>query len=165
MPRLWILRHAKSSWDDASLADHDRPLAPRGRKACKALRRHCATAAVLPELVLCSTATRARETLAGVLPALGDPEVSYEEGALSRQRRGPGGAPPLARRGIGNAHRSQPGLLDLVATIARPGPLRDSATEKLPTGALATLDLDEWRDLGPGQATLIAYEVPRDLEA
>jgi phosphohistidine phosphatase len=35
MRRLLLLRHAKSSWDEPALADHDRPLAPRGRRASK----------------------------------------------------------------------------------------------------------------------------------
>ena len=40
VPTLYLLRHAKSSWDDPSLDDHDRPLSPRGRKAVKRVRRH-----------------------------------------------------------------------------------------------------------------------------
>ncbi len=80
MPRLWLLRHAKSSWDDPTLDDHDRPLSQRGRRACASLRRHCAASAVLPEVVLCSTATRARETLAALGGVLGDPEILLEDG-------------------------------------------------------------------------------------
>ena len=40
MKRLYVLRHAKSSWDDPARSDHDRPLAPRGRKAAKSMARH-----------------------------------------------------------------------------------------------------------------------------
>jgi len=64
--RLFVLRHAKSSWDDPGLADHDRPLAPRGRRATQAIAAHLDAAGIAPDLVLCSSARRARETLDGV---------------------------------------------------------------------------------------------------
>ena len=67
--RLYLLRHAKSSWKDEGLADHDRPLARRGRRAAKAIARHLREQGVEPELVLCSTARRARETLEAKFPA------------------------------------------------------------------------------------------------
>jgi phosphohistidine phosphatase len=66
--RLYLLRHAKSSWKEAGLADHDRPLARRGRRAAKAIGRHLREQRVEPELVLCSTARRTRETLEGIEP-------------------------------------------------------------------------------------------------
>src|SRR5207248_2056438 len=75
---LYLLRHAKSSWADSEVADHDRPLAPRGKKATRALARHFKEAQVRPALVLCSTAARARETLDGVVGSLDDVDVWYE---------------------------------------------------------------------------------------
>ena len=80
MKRLWLLRHLKSSWDEPGLADHDRPLAPRGRKAGKRIRQWAADHDVRPDLVLCSTAVRARATLDLVAPALGSPVVEIEAG-------------------------------------------------------------------------------------
>ena len=61
--RLLLLRHAKSSWDDPALADHDRPLAPRGRTAAKLIGEHLRENQIGVSLVLCSSARRARETL------------------------------------------------------------------------------------------------------
>src|SRR5579864_3364127 len=61
---LHLLRHAKSSWDQPGLADHDRPLAPRGRRAAEAIARHLRASGVAPALILCSSARRAQETLA-----------------------------------------------------------------------------------------------------
>src|SRR5262245_58947371 len=78
--RLYVLRHAKSSWADPELADHERPLAPRGRKACRRLAAWIGEHDVRPELVVCSTAARARRTVELVLRALGDPEVTFDEG-------------------------------------------------------------------------------------
>ena len=71
MRRLWLLRHAKSSWDDPSLDDHERPLAPRGERDAAAMAAYLRRAEVRPDLVLCSSAVRARDTLTGVLPGLG----------------------------------------------------------------------------------------------
>ena len=86
MKTLWLLRHAKSSWDDPGVADHDRPLAPRGRKAAKRMRRWASEHRVQPELVLCSSAVRARATLDLVLPALRSPQVEVEAVSTTRRR-------------------------------------------------------------------------------
>src|SRR3954468_4693715 len=72
MKRLYLLRHAKSSWDEPGLADRDRPLAPRGRKAARLIAEHMRREGIAPELVLCSPARRAHQTLDAILPALGD---------------------------------------------------------------------------------------------
>ncbi|MET1010471.1 MAG: histidine phosphatase family protein, partial [Gaiellaceae bacterium] len=80
MKRLHILRHAKSSWDDEGLPDHERPLAPRGEKAAARIADHVRSGSVAPDLVLCSTAVRARQTLAALLPVLpGDVEILLED--------------------------------------------------------------------------------------
>ena len=76
--RVWLLRHAKSSWEDPGLSDVDRPLAGRGERAAERMARYLATEGIRPELVLCSPALRARQTLELVRSSLGDPEVSIE---------------------------------------------------------------------------------------
>src|SRR5437868_2506052 len=73
---LFVLRHAKSSWDDPGLDDHERPLAPRGRRAAEAMAAHMSAHGVEPELV-CSSSRRTRETLAGV--AVGGEHVIERE--------------------------------------------------------------------------------------
>jgi hypothetical protein len=60
MKRLYLLRHAKSSWNDPALPDHKRPFTGRGRRAAKAIGRHLSEQGIEPEMVLCSTARRAR---------------------------------------------------------------------------------------------------------
>ena len=86
MIRVHVLRHAKSSWDDPGLDDHDRPLAPRGKRAGAAMARWIAAHDVRPAVVLCSSAVRARATLELVLPALGEPSVLVEAGSLRSLR-------------------------------------------------------------------------------
>src|SRR5262245_13430815 len=72
MKKLLLLRHGKSSWDDASLADFDRPLAPRGVKAAKRMGRGIAARDWLPEQALISPAARTRETWTLVAAKLPD---------------------------------------------------------------------------------------------
>lgn len=164
--RLHLLRHAKSSWDDETLADHDRPLAPRGIRAGKRIRRHLAAHAVRPSLVVCSTATRARQTLDLVLPALGAPRVELEERVylawaddLVQLLRGlPDESPEVMLVG------HNPGLHDLALMLADEAS-RPALDENLPTGGLVTLDLPaaSWRDVEEGTATLVSFVKPREL--
>ena len=63
MRTLYLLRHAKSSWKDEALPDFERPLAGRGREACGVLARYIQSEKVEFDLILSSTAVRARETI------------------------------------------------------------------------------------------------------
>ena len=80
MLTLSLLRHAKSSWEDGSLKDFERPLAKRGESAAPRMGAFMAERGLAPQLILCSPAVRARQTLDLVLPHLaGDPSVLYED--------------------------------------------------------------------------------------
>jgi len=63
MKRLILLRHAKSSWDNPGLTDHDRPLAKRGILDAPKIGKFLESNNIIPELIICSTALRAKETL------------------------------------------------------------------------------------------------------
>ena len=81
MLTLFLLRHAKSSWEDATLDDYDRSLNARGKRSAPAIGRYMAQKAYAPNLILCSGSHRTRETLGLVLPYLhGDQEIRVEEG-------------------------------------------------------------------------------------
>jgi phosphohistidine phosphatase len=167
MKRLHLLRHAKSSWDDPTLADRDRPLAPRGRKAARRLARWAETHELRPSLVVCSPALRATQTLDGILPSLGSPDVVVDEALyhasaeqlLARVQALPADTDDAVLIG------HNPGLLELCLLLARPGEERERVAENLPTGALATLelDVDAWSDARPGSADLTGLVVPREL--
>lgn len=78
MVRLILLRHAKSDWTDEGLLDKDRPLNPRGKKAAPEMGRWIAKHQLLPDRILCSTATRTRETLERMQECWSDsPEVHF----------------------------------------------------------------------------------------
>jgi phosphohistidine phosphatase len=62
MKTLFILRHAKSSWKDDSLADHERPLNKRGHKDAQSMGKLMKKLEIEPDLILSSSACRARET-------------------------------------------------------------------------------------------------------
>ena len=63
MKTLFLLRHAKSSWKDETLADFERPLNRRGKRAAETMGNYFKSKAIVPELIVCSPAVRARETL------------------------------------------------------------------------------------------------------
>jgi phosphohistidine phosphatase len=167
---LFLLRHAKSSWDDPTLDDHDRPLAPRGRRAAKRIADHFRSEPVRPALVLCSSARRACETLAELKPALGD----QAKVLVTDDLYGADADEILNRlREVGQDIASvmivghNPGLHDLALELAGEG---DEAAlsqlhTKFPTGALAILQLSRtgWYELAPGQAYLANLVLPRPL--
>ena len=168
MKLLYLLRHGKSSWEDTGLPDHDRPLAGRGRRAANAIARHLSEKGISPELVLCSTARRARETLDRIQPALGSPAVLVERDLYAAP------APALLGRlrNVPDAVESvmlighNPGLQDLALDLARPSPTARELATKYPTAALATLGFgaSSWQELDHETAELVALVRPRDLE-
>ena len=172
MKKLYLLRHAKSSWDDPSLDDHDRPLAPRGQKAVKAMNKHMKKAGVKPDLVLCSTARRARETYQGVYDALHDIPVTFDEGVYTfspkplthRLRKMTDAADAVMLIG------HNPALESLALSLCHPDgstpPAYRAMTEKYPTAALAVIDLEigSWKDVASGCGVLRAFTRPRDLK-
>ena len=168
MRRLYLLRHAKSSWKDPDLADPDRPLARRGRRASKAIAGYLREQDIAPELVLCSSARRTRETLERLEPALGSPTVRIEpelyaasaSALLERLRRVPDAVGSVMLIG------HNPGMQDLALDVARPAPAVRELELKFPTAALATLVLQaaSWRALDRGTAELVDFVRSRDLE-
>jgi phosphohistidine phosphatase len=163
-----LLRHAKSSWKDRSLADRDRPLAGRGRKAAKAVARHLEAEGIRPDLVLCSPARRTRETLERIEAAFGNRvEVRLEE-----ELYGAGEAELLDRlRALPARVESvmvighNPGLEQLALALASEGARLARMREKYPTAALATIDLPvgEWSAVERGGGELVGFVLPREL--
>jgi phosphohistidine phosphatase len=167
MRRLYLLRHAKSSWDEPGLADHDRPLAPRGRRASKLIAEHLEWRGIAPELVLCSSSKRTRQTLSGIAGALGDEtEVEFEPDLYAA----PASELLDVLHGVSDEVGSvmlighNPGIENLTLDLARPGPELARVRHKFPTAALATLEFDVgWRDLGPESCALVSFVKPKEL--
>jgi phosphohistidine phosphatase len=161
--RLFLLRHAKSSWEDPGLADHERPLAPRGRRAAMSMGEHLPREGIRPALVLCSSARRARETLDRVSPG-GEARIEPElYGAsptelIERLRRVPDTVDSVMVIG------HNPAMQSLTVGLAVPGAQRERVERKFPTGALATLLFTgDWDGLQPGSAELVAFVRPKEI--
>jgi len=170
MKTLYLLRHAKSSWSAPALDDVDRPLNGRGREAAAAMGAYCREHRIKPDVVLCSAAARARETLDVLDRARG-------ESAPARFQKSLYLASPsrmlAALRALDDRYSSamlvghEPDIrrlaLDLVGGGA-PRALR-RLNEKFPTGALAvlTFKVDRWQTIEAGEGHLEAFVRPRDL--
>ena len=167
--RLMLLRHAKSSWPDsgpASGPDRDRPLSRRGEHAAPLIGAWIAARGT-PDLILCSTARRARQTLAGlgvVAVAQHFEEALYmatAEALLARLRS----LAEETRHVLLIGHN--PGLQALGAMLAEEANrgLAERIAGTFPTAALALFDLrlDAWSDLGPGAVAAATLVGPREV--
>lgn len=171
MKIILLLRHAKSAWGQPGLDDHERPLNKRGERAAEAMAEHIVHNAPRPDLILCSTAVRTRQTLAPLIHRLANPAppIALEKGLylategelLVRLRAVPEDVRTLLLIG----HNE--GIGELANALAGDGEPTALARlrEKYPTGTLATLQLGEtpWQELAPGQGDLTAFVRPRDL--
>ena len=162
--RLFLLRHAKSSWDEPGLADHERPLAARGRKASKLIAAHLRAEGIAPELVLCSPSKRTRQTLQRL--ELDSGKVRFEDDVYAASA----GELLAVLNDVGDDVGSamlighNPGIQDLALQLAGSGPELAAVRSKFPTAALATLAFDRsWRELAPGEADLVAFTKPKQL--
>ncbi len=160
---LVLMRHAKSGYPDG-VGDHDRPLAPRGRRegalAGDWLRRHVPPV----DAVLCSSATRTRETVAVAnLQApirLADQIYEAHPDDILEQIRQTGNAVTTLVV-VGHAP-GMPGLaLQLSGSRSLDEPLRGLHT-RFPTAAMAVLETAvEWADLQSQDGALIDFHIPR----
>lgn len=166
--RVVLLRHAKSGYPDG-VADHDRPLAKRGRRDAPVTSRWLAEKGYIPDAVVCSTALRARET--------------WELAAAGLAEAAPGAAPPvrfesrvyeatvlgllMLIREFPEDRRTvmivghNPGLAELAVGLTDPPPPPPSG---FPTAAVAVLGLPgPWADTAPAHARLLAFAAPADM--
>jgi phosphohistidine phosphatase len=167
MKTLCLLRHAKSDWDDPALADHDRPLNQRGRKAARRMARLIREERLAFDRVLCSTAVRTRATWERMQHEWADepqatPVVVYERGLYLCDVED---FPPPIRR-VPDDCRSllvighNPGLEELLAALT-------GRRERFPTAALAVLELEiaAWEEFSlSSPARLVHLWRPRELQ-
>lgn len=174
MKRLSILRHAKSSWADRDQSDFDRPLNARGRDAVPLIGQHLATLDLIPDLILCSTAARASETLDLMRRAIGDKPMIYmrEDLYLAEAKK----ILAMIQKDGGEADHvmiigHNPGLEMIALLLADPDRSDTTALTRLagkfPTAALAqfTFGGKSWRDLERRSCELERFVTPKDLTA
>lgn len=154
---LLLLRHAKSDWS-TDRPDERRPLSKRGRRDAPAAGRWLAEHAPPLDLVVCSTAVRARRTWALASAELNPaPNVQRDERLYAASATGlltvVHGLPDAAGAVLLVAHN--PGLSDLVELLT-------GEAHELKTASIAVLTWpDEWADAAPGKATAAAFASPR----
>lgn len=170
MRRLILFRHAKSDWSQEELADHDRPLAERGRRAAGPMGAWLAGRGFRPDLVLCSTARRARATWELAKAAFSpSPKAKFDadiyhaspDALLQTVKATPANIQTLMIVG------HNPGLEQFVELLASKGDpeARRALSAKYPTGAIAVLDFpfDDWASVKSGAGRLDRFVTPKAL--
>jgi phosphohistidine phosphatase len=169
MLTLSLLRHAKSSWKNASLADRERPLNGRGKAEAPAMGKAMSKHGLEPELVLCSSARRTRDTLDLVLPQLkAEPKVVYEDGLyhgtpaemLAILQSVPQAVSKVLL--VGHNPELQTFALDLIGS--GPKHLKDKLQSKLPTAGLVVVRFltGPWQGLAVNSGTLELFLTPKE---
>ena len=155
------MRHAKSSWADGSLADFDRPLNERGRKAAPLVGRFMRRQRLRPDLILCSPAERARQTatLVAEAAALAAP-LRYDERIYE--------ATPMRLAEV--VSQVEEGAGELLLVGHNPGlegllELLTGESQHMPTAALARLllDIEKWGRLREGAGRVELFVRPKEL--
>ncbi len=172
MRRLMLFRHAKAEPAQAGMRDFDRALAPKGRNDAPRIGAYMVAHDLMPDLVLCSPARRARETselAAQAFPVA--PKTIYQppvygltaDGLLDLARATERAVRTLLIVG------HNPALEDLASLLVSAGDLvlRGRLDEKFPTAALAAIEMpvDEWDKVDPGSGTLAQFITPGLLQS
>ena len=161
MKRLYVLRHAKSSWDDANLADFDRPLNGRGKETAPFIGRVMRERGLMPDVVISSPAKRARETAKLVCEAaefIGT--IRYDEGIYEASPHGLikaiSGVEDLADSAMIVGHN--PGMEGLIRYLT-------GNLAPMPTASLAIIDLEisQWSGIRQQSGDLVEVLRPKEL--
>lgn len=161
MKRLFIIRHAKSSWDDPSLDDFDRPLNKRGKRDAPVMGKRLAKRVGCPDLIVSSPALRAKKTAQAIAEAVGYPieSVEWNERIYEASSTELIGILRKIDESVGTAmvFGHNPTL-----TMAA-NQLAGSSIENIPTCGVVELALPgtSWGDLAAGTAKLIDFDYPK----
>ena len=167
MKRLLLLRHAKSSWDH-DLTDQARPLNARGERAAHLMGVYVKQAGLVPDLILCSSAERTRQTASLMLKAVGcEVPVQHHDSlylaAAEDIMEALLAVPDDVKSVMVIGHN--PGMEDaaLGFSVDDGANIRADMTGKYPTGGLAVIDFDasKWKKIKKG--ALVDYKTPKTL--
>jgi phosphohistidine phosphatase len=158
---LILVRHAKSSWKDASLADRDRPLNKRGKRDAPEMGRRLAARGAAPDLIVSSPAARALATARIIAEAVG-----YPVDAIREDERLYLASPAELLEAIRDLDDGydrvflfghNPGLTELVNELSEP------AVDNVPTCGLVELRLaaERWADLSPDTVRRVSFDTPK----
>jgi phosphohistidine phosphatase len=158
---LILTRHAKSSWDNLELEDHDRPLNPRGIRSAKALGDWLRNQGLNPDQVLSSSARRTGDTYLG----MGLDTTPEFTSAL--YHAGPDRMLAVLKQATGKCVLilgHNPGIADFAARLVKTAPAHPRFFD-YPSGATLVLrfDVQSWSDLRWSNGSVVDFTIPRDL--
>lgn len=159
MSELLVMRHAKSDWSADYESDHDRPLNERGRRSAKVIGEALQVRQLTPDLVVTSTAVRARTTAELAIDAgRWDCDLQLESrlyGSGPEVAMNVAAATPESERLMLVGHEPTWSMLVRLVT-------GQSVEMKTATVAVIDVAIDHWGDLGPGTGALLEVIQPRD---
>ena len=161
MKRLILIRHAKSSWEDPQMPDHDRPLNERGQKAASDLGQWLGSRGYLPDQVLCSDARRTRETYEGLSLA---PEAELKPALYHAGADVMMAVLQKARGDVVMMLGHNPGIAEFAHRLVAKTPISPEF-RKYSTGATLVVDFEisDWAQARFGQGATVDFIVPREL--
>jgi len=159
MKKLYLIRHAKSSWAEPGLRDHDRPLAARGRRQLDVMRPVIEAGGAFDGPIFCSTAKRARQTLKGLLSSSVRPDIEFDPALYTFDYRdlldwlAPQQEPVITLVG------HNPAFEDLA------GHLLAEAPGHVPTCGFLHIELavDDWQSLDDQPGRLLQFATPKKV--
>jgi phosphohistidine phosphatase len=161
MKELYLLRHAKSSWDDSSLDDFDRPLNERGKKAAPIMGRVMREKNLKPDLILCSPSKRTKQTAKHVINASKlKSEITYDERIYE-----------ASTADLIELLKAQDAKLESILLIGHNPGIESlltnltGANETFPTAALAkiVLEIEKWKGIKDGAGSMDWILRPKEL--
>ena len=162
MKTLTLVRHAKSSWKDTSLADRDRPLNKRGKRDAPEMGQRIAAAGIRPSLIVSSPAVRAWTTAKVVADAIGYPREFLQRDSNLYLASVNGILDVIVAQDNGFNSMMlvghNPGFTDF-ANYLVPG-----LTNNLPTAGVVSveLDSDDWSLYDKPDAKLLLHDFPKN---
>ena len=161
MKTLYIVRHAKSSWSDPSLSDHDRPLNNRGKKNAPEMGLRLKHLGILPDVMISSSANRALTTAREIASAIGYPQENI---TITRDLYHAGENNILHMlHSLDNSYNSvmifghNPGFTWFANALG------DLDIDNIPTAGIVSLqfDVDSWFQLAYGKGKLEFFDYPK----
>lgn len=160
---LYVVRHAKSSWDDLSLSDFERPLNRRGKRDAPRMGKRLKEKKVVPDLMLSSPAKRALSTCEEIAHALEYPKEKIktdrklyhaDEGSLLEVVRS-----LKDKHDVAFIFGHNPGLTDFVNA------LMNATIGNVPTCGIAAceLDVETWQDVDWGMGKMLFFDFPKNV--
>ena len=170
MKTIFLLRHAKSSWDDVRLDDFDRPLSSRGIKSCKKMGKYLKKNKLIPDIVYCSSAIRAKQTWEVVNRIVEIKEnILYEDSLYMSDFSNFINIIKKTKNNFKNLMivSHNPGIENLALELSKDknNEIYEKINIKFPTGALIIIkfDLNNWSKVDCKKGKLYEFIKPKEL--